>query len=207
MSSECAAPPTARGGGGEFLDGPRGGDQLFPLRFIEVPEVSGTGRARRRNRRLTARVREANETIFGLNFLAGYGNAIGDATADEGGIDGGTGSRQGRSSAASNSLQAAAVSDIHDLVAEAPEMCQGGREASFRETLRGRAGYPADTAQGSLAPYQPSLLSVPTDVSAAPFARTIVSDKARSYLEGIERMMRPVEQSDLLDSLHGPIKP
>ena len=99
------------------------------------------------------------------------------------------------------------ISDIRDLVEELPEVPSSGMEASFRETLRGRAGYATDTAQGALAPYQPTLLSVPTDTSAAPYARAIVSSEARSYLDGIERMMRPVEQTDILDSLHGPIVP
>ena len=99
------------------------------------------------------------------------------------------------------------ISDIRDLVEEVPEVASSGMEASFRETLRGRAGYPADTAQGALAPYQPTLLSVPSDTSAAPYARAIVSSEARSYLDEIERMMRPVEQTDILDSLHGPIVP
>ena len=51
-----------------------------------------------------------------------------------------------------NSVQAAVISDIRDLVEELPEVPSSGMEASFCETLRGRAGYPADTAQGVLAP-------------------------------------------------------
>ena len=59
--------------------------------------------------------------------------------------------------------------------------------------------------QGALAPYQPSLFSVPDDTSHAPMARDIVSEKARSFLDGIERMLRPADESHALDPLDWPI--
>ena len=105
------------------------------------------------------RVREVNETIYGLNFLAGYGDA------------------RGRKEDLDNSMQSSVVSDIFEAVDKVPGDTVS-MEGSFREILRGRAGYPADTTQGSLAPCQPPLLSVPADVSHAPYARDIVSDEA-----------------------------
>ena len=192
--AESAGSPTARGESGQFSDGPRVGDMFFPLRQIEVPAISGTGRARRRTRRFVARVKEVNATISGLDFLAGYGEASG--TADAHCLDGphhdnaNTGGEPFEPQSSYNSLQAAVISDIRDLVEELPEVPSSGMEASFRETLRGRAGYPSNTAQGAFAQYQPTALSAPSDTSAAPYA-----------------MMRPVEQTDILDSLHGPIVP
>ena len=110
-----------------------------------------------------------NEGIFGLNFLAGYGQA-----------------RDGLASTSQNSGPA----------------CTCSREASFRETLRGRAGYPAETIPGALASYQPTVRSVSDDASHAPMARDIVSEKARSRLDGIERMMRSEDQIRALDALN-----
>ena len=104
-----------------------------------------------------------------------------------------------------NLLQDSVIADIFDLVDEVPGSLDGSQEGSFREILRGRAGYAADTTQRFLAPYQPTLLAVSLDTSQAPFARDIVSDEARSNLDGIERMMRPEEQTNSLDSLYGAI--
>ena len=73
--AESAGSPTSRGETGQLVDGPRGGDMFLPLRHIEVPTISGTGRARWRTRCFVARVKEVNETISGLGFLAGYGEA------------------------------------------------------------------------------------------------------------------------------------
>ena len=181
---------------------------FFLLRQMEVLTISGTGCARRRTRRFVARIKEVNETICGLHFLAGYGEASGTADArcldcshhDNANIGGGPFEPQ----SPYNSVQVSVISDIRDLVEELPEVPSSSMEASFRETLRGRAGYATDTAHGVLAPYQPTLLSVPSDTSAAPYARAIVSSEARSYLDGIERIMRPVEQVDILDSLMVP---
>ena len=189
MSNEEAGRPTAPGRTRPFFSGPTaGGDALFPLPYLPVPSVDGQGVHRRRARRRAARIREANESIFGLNFLAGYG-----PPPDQQAVE------------AKNSVQAAVIDDILSLVDEGgDDVCS--EEGSFREILRGRAGYDSDTtAQGSLAPYQPTLLAVPGDVSQAPFARDIVGPGARSYLNGIKRMLRPDEQVRLLDSLHGDI--
>ena len=189
MSHEEATCPTSRGQERPFFHGPTtGGDVLFPLGYLPVPSVDGSGVQRRRARRQAARIREANEAIFGLNFLAGYGTSHREQAAGVG-----------------NSLQVAAVDDILGRVDEGGfDQCSG--EGSLREILRGRAGYDSDTtAQGSLAPYQPTLLAVPGDVSQAPFARDIVGPGARSFLDGIKRMLRPDEQVKLLDSLHGAI--
>ena len=131
-----------------------------------------------------ARVKKVNETISGLNLLAGYGEASG--TADAHCLDGShhdnanIGGEPFEPQSSYNSLQAVVISDIRDLVEELPEVPSSGMEASFRETLRGRAGYATDTAQGALAPYQPTLLSVPSDTSAAPYARAIVLSEACS---------------------------
>ena len=152
---------------------------LFPLSYLAVPTVEGQGVQRRRARRRAARVREANEAIFGLNFLAGYGISHREHAIDVENSD----------------LQVAAVDDILNLVDEGG-FDQGSGEGSLREILRGRAGYDSDTtAQGFLAPYQPPLLAVPYDVSQAPFARDIVGPGARSFLDGIKRMLRSQEQS------------
>ena len=188
MSHEEAGWSAARDQRRPFLDGPTPvGGTLFPLSYRAVPLVDGTGVHRRRARRRAARAREANEAIFGLNFLAGLG-ALRVPAAD-----------------GDNSLQAAAIRDVFAFVDEC-EYDQCSEEGSFHEILRGRAGYDSDTtAQGSLAPYQPPLLAVPDDVSQAPFARDIVGPGAHSFLDGIKRMLRSQEQVELLDSLHGPI--
>ena len=189
MSTEAATSPAARGEVRPFLCGPTSsGHGLFPLGYLPVPPVDGSGVHRRRARRRAARSREANEAIFGLNFLAGYGTVHHRAAVDE-----------------DNSLQATAVADVLALADErTSDPCS--EEGSLWEILRGRAGYDSDTtAQGSLAPYQPSLLAVPSDVSQAPFARDIVGPGARSYLDGIKRMLRPDEQVSLLDSMYGAI--
>ena len=161
-------------------------DKLFPLRFLDVPPVTGRGKKGRKTRLADARVREFNEAVYGFNFLAGYG-------------------RPAESSSAQNSIQESVTSDISDFVDQVPVSSGGSQAGSFREILRGRAGYPSDTAQGSLAPYQPALLSVPADTFHAPMARDIVSDEARSYLDGIGRMLRPEGHTILLDSQLGPI--
>ena len=80
-------------------------------------------------------------------------------------------------------------------------------EASFRATLRGRAGYAGDTAQGSLATYQPTLLSVPQSISSSPYAEDIVGPGARGYLEMVERMVRPMDQVHDIGAQYGPVKP
>ena len=104
---------------------------------MTLPIVDGTGRGRRIARRRAARARELNEGIFGLNVLAGYGQAL----------DGKCSTSQNSDPAKPPSpLQAAAVEDRSLLVERDLGPCPCGREASFRETLQGRAGYPDDTA-------------------------------------------------------------
>ena len=108
MIIKDSALPTARGSGGSCGIGPVVGDQVFPLQYLDVPAVFGKSRARVRSRAAAAKIKEANETIFALNFLAGYGLAARDPSAD-------------MNSGQSGHVQAAVLSDIHDLVAEDPE--------------------------------------------------------------------------------------
>ena len=101
MSQEEATRPAARGQEGPYVCGPTtSGDALYPLSYFPVPPVEGTGVHRRRARRRAARAREANEAVFGLNFLAGYGAPRSERAVD---VD--------------NSLHDAAVDNILNLTA------------------------------------------------------------------------------------------
>ena len=65
-------------------------------------------------------------------------------------------------------MQETVVNDILDRVDEGG-FDPSSEEGSFREILRGRAGYDSDTtAQGSLAPYQPTLLPCPVTCRRPP---------------------------------------
>ena len=88
------------------------GDKLFPLRFLDVPPVTGRGKEGRKTRLAAARVREFNEAVYGFHFLAGYGRPAGSSNAQ-------------------NSIQESVTADIFDFVDQVP-VCSGGfQEGSF----------------------------------------------------------------------------
>ena len=77
VSKDAPACPIARGQDGPLFHGPaETSDRLFPLTYLDVPEVRGRGTRRRRDRRMATRVRRANEAIYGFNCLAGYAEGV-----------------------------------------------------------------------------------------------------------------------------------
>ena len=130
--SECGRrrPLRGPGGCGEIWCGPwhATGDKLFPLRFLDVPPVSGRRRERRKTRLAAARVREFNEAVYGLNFLAGYGGPA-------------------ESSNAQNSIQEFVTSDIFDFVDQVP-VSSGAFPRPYQPAL---LSVPEDTSRAPMA--------------------------------------------------------
>ncbi|CAK0908464.1 unnamed protein product, partial [Prorocentrum cordatum] len=78
---------------------------------------------------------------------------------------------------------------------------------AFQGLLRGRGVYDAETAYTTLAPYQRGAASLPSDVSSAPAAGSLVTGRALEYLvEAEEQMIRADAEAQLDRETNGEIK-
>ena len=151
---------------------------VHPLPLLPQPDRRG-----RKGRQARRHVQECNDAIQGLNWYAGYGYGLPHPCS------------------APNSLQKLAVARVEKLVrAQPPPSETPSEQAAFLELLRGRSVYATGAETGlSLAAFRsPSQVSMPQDVHGAPRVEDLASDGEHYLGKGLQRMLRPASDADIV---------
>lgn len=93
-------------------------------------------------------------------------------------------------------------------VERSPVGCSRNRGGGVFSRHAPKQGWvPSVSAQGSVRPCQPALVSIPASVHGAPSVEDLVASKAKLFLDEVEGMIRSAEDASKLYEVHGPIWP
>ncbi|CAE7249467.1 unnamed protein product, partial [Symbiodinium sp. CCMP2456] len=171
MKTTDGPSPGGRGMGPDAR--PRGGIFPLPLLQVEARRLGLSRRCAQRQGRRINHIRDANEAIEALNWMAGA-SVVGDVFRPS-----------CRQQEVLDRVEAAckdALSLPEGVTAPIPQ------EAAFQELLRGASVYEA--AGTTLAPFKLERVSLPDSVHDCPQVADLLPGHARQYLEVPERMMR-----------------